>query len=186
MGRCKRAATIGTCATASGLCHCANMDILDAPPPPDSLIAEYAQRDGYYTDCFEAEINTAVTLEQLICAFYTQPLFRAERFVLRVLARSPSTDADVRALAAGSQAEFAVWTVAARRPTEILMKDRSGRTLSWLQTDGQQLRFGSVVVPVKGRRGELTLGPVFHSLLSAHKFYSRALLVGAVRRVEKV
>jgi hypothetical protein len=45
------------------------------------------------------------------------------------------------------------------------------------------LRFGSVVVPVPGRGGKLTLGPVFHSLQGAHKIYSRALLAGAVRRL---
>ena len=162
------------------------MNILDAPVPPGSLIADFAERAGHYTDCFEVEIADTVTLEGLIRAFYTQPLFRAERLVLRVLARSPSSDADVRALAAGTQAEFAVWTVMDRKETEILMQDRSGRTLSWLQADGQKLWFGSVVVPVKGRGGELTLGPVFHSLLGAHKLYSRALLAGAVRRLGKV
>ena len=64
------------------------------------------------------------------------------------------------------------------------MADRSGRTMSWLMVDADHLRFGSVVVPERSRSGKLTLGPVFHSLLSAHKVYSRALLAGAARRVQ--
>ena len=102
---------------------------------------------------------------------------------LRIAARQPSTDADVAALASGTADTFAVWTVAGRTGHELLMADRSGRTMSWLMVDADHLRFGSVVVPVAGRGGKLTLGPVFHSLLGAHKVYSRALLSGAARRL---
>ncbi|WP_299725025.1 hypothetical protein [uncultured Tateyamaria sp.] len=159
------------------------MDIRETTAPADSLIAPFRAQEAHHTDCFEVECASDVTLPNYITAFYTQPLFRAERLVLRVAARAPSTDADVAALAAGTADRFAVWRVSERRETEIFLTDRSGRTCSWLQVGAGVLRFGSVVVPVRGRNGKLTLGPVFHSLLGAHKLYSRALLAGAARRV---
>ena len=159
------------------------MKIDETAPPPDTLIAEFAAREGHYTDCFEAACAAPVTLPAFITAFYTQPLFRAERLLLRVAARAPSTDADVAALAAGAGSEFAVWRVGGRTETELFLADKGGRTGSWLQVAPDVLRFGSVVIPVPGRNGVLTLGPVFHSLLGAHKLYSRALLAGAARRV---
>ncbi|APX13792.1 hypothetical protein BWR18_09085 [Tateyamaria omphalii] len=141
-------------------------------------------KEAHYTDCFETPVSAPVSLAAFIRAFYTQPLFKAERLVLRIAARQPSTDAEVQALADGQADAFAVWSVSGRNEQELLMADRSGRTLSWLMADAGHLRFGSVVVPERTKLGKLTLGPVFHSLLSAHKVYSRALLSGAVRRVQ--
>jgi len=157
------------------------MQTTETEPPDDSLIASYARRDGHYTDCFEAQCPQGV----YITAFYTQPLFRAERVVLRLAARAPSTDDEVAALASGAATQLAVWQVEDRRETEVLLKEKSGRTCSWLQVQDGILRFGSVVIPVSGRGGKLTLGPVFHSLLGAHKVYSRALLVGAARQLAR-
>lgn len=158
--------------------------IIDEIPVPDgTLIAPYAVAEAHYVDCFECANARGAGLAALIQAFYTQPLFKAERVVLGMAARTPSTDADVAALASGATDRFAVWHVAGRTATEVLMQDKSGRTLSWLQAEAEVLRFGSVVVPVPGRGGKLTLGPVFHSLLGAHKVYSRALLAGAARRI---
>lgn len=151
--------------------------------PKSSLIAPYSQVEGQYADCFECPNPKGVDLEAFVHAFYTQPLFQAERLVLRIAARAPATDADVAELAAGIADQFAVWHVVDRTPDELLLKDKRGRTLSWLQAGADVLRFGSVVVPVPGRGGKPTLGPVFQSLLGAHKVYSRALLSGAARRV---
>lgn len=159
------------------------MRIDETSPPADTLIAPYVTQEAHYTDCFQVAVHRPVSLGQYITAFYTQPLFRAERLVLRVAARAPSSDADVAALAGGASTRFAVWTVTARTETELFLMDKSGRTCSWLQVAGDRLRFGSVVVPVAGRGGRLTLGPVFHSLIGAHKVYSRALLAGAARRL---
>lgn len=160
------------------------MEITETVPPPDSLIAPFLEREAHHVDCFEVPYEgPAVTFAAFITAFYTQPLFRAERVVLRFLAGAPSTDADVTALAQGRATQFAVWTVHERREDEIFLMDKGGRTGSWLQTGDGVLRFGSVVVPVPGRGGRPTLGPVFHSLLGAHKVYSRALLAGAARKV---
>lgn len=152
-------------------------------PPENSLIAPYHGAEGHYVDCFACAAPDAATLPAFIVAFYTQPLFQAERLVLRLAARSPSTDAEAKALADGARDTFAVWRVAGRSDWDILLADASGRTLSWLGVGDGQLWFGSVVVPVRDRRGRLTLGPVFQTLLGVHKVYSRALLAGAVRRI---
>lgn len=160
------------------------MNVTECPIPPSSLLAAYEKAEGHYTDCYGCDARGGVTLAAFIRAFYTQPLFRGERLVLRLLAHAPSSDVDVAALAEGQAERFAVWQVIGRTDDELLMQDRSGRTMSWLQVADGQLRFGSVVVPVAGRGGKLTLGPVFHSLLGAHKLYSRALLAGAARRVQ--
>ena len=165
------------------LWHSAQMQINETEPPVGSLITAYAAREGYYTDCFETSCAATTTLSDYINAFYTQPLFRAERLVLRIAARAPSTDDEVAALAAGTSSRFAVWQVEDRLAGEVLLREKSGRTCSWLHVGNGQLRFGSVVVPVPGRGGAPTLGPVFNSLLGAHKVYSRALLAGAARRL---
>ena len=157
------------------------MDIRQTDVPPGSLIAPFATAEGHYADCFVAP-GFGADLATFIAAFYTQSLMRAERVVLRVAAGAQSTDAEAVALAAGETDRFAVWKVKQRTETELLMADASGRTMSWLSVTGD-LAFGSVVVPVRDRRGRLTLGPVFHSLLGAHRLYSRALLAGAARGV---
>lgn len=159
------------------------MTIEETAPPADSLLAQFADAEGHYTDCFVAAGKRA-ELSDFVEAFYTQPLFQAERLVLRFAARAPSTDAEAAALARGDLDRFASWHVTARTDTELLLQDASGRTMSWLSTAGD-LSFGSVVVPVRDRRGRLTLGPVFQSLLSVHKVYSRALLVGSVGRLRR-
>lgn len=159
------------------------MQIDEISPPGGTFLADQAAQEAHYADCFEVGGITA-SLPDFIAAFCTQPLFKAERLVLRLGAGAPSSDAEARALAEGALDRFAIWTVKARSDSEILLADtQSHRTLLWLSV-GQGLRFGSVVVPVRNRRGKLVLGPVFDSLLGAHKLYSRALLAGAARRVK--
>lgn len=161
------------------------MRIEETSVPDGTLIAPFVQKPAHHTDCFVAPMPGPVTLGAFIQAFYTQPLFQAERLVLRLAAGARSSDAQAAALAQGHAHRFAVWEVSSRTETEILLADRAGRTMSWLMASDDSLRFGSVVVPVRSRSGKLTLGPVFHSLLGAHKVYSRALLAGAARRVQR-
>ncbi len=161
--------------------------VSDAPLPDGSLIAPFGEMEGHYTDAFRVRVAGDVDLAALIGAFYRTPLFRAERFVLRIAARAPSTDAELDALASGAAERFAAWSVEARRDDEILLSDQSGRTKSWLRIApaegvGTELWFGSVVVPVM-KRGKLTLGPVFDALLKPHLIYSRALLGSAAFRL---
>jgi len=161
------------------------MKIDEIPVPEGTLIATYADREAHYTDCFETQVAVPVSLGVFINAFYTQPLFQAERIVLRLFAGQASSDAEAKALANGAADRFAVWQVQGRTPAELLMADQAGRTMSWLMVTEDRLRFGSIVVPQRTKSGKLTLGPVFDSLIGAHKVYSRALLSGAVRRASK-
>lgn len=157
--------------------------------PPGRLIADYAERAGHFTDCYSCVVPGQVALADYVTAFYTTPLFRAERFVLRVAARTPSTDAQARAVADGQSERFAIWTVETRRGNELMMAERSGRTKSWFKVLSQggetQLLFGTVVVPVPSKSGDPVLGPVFDSLKWAHTIYARALLAAAARRVQR-
>ena len=120
-------------------------------PPEESLIAPFFEQAGCYADAFCAEVPTRQYLRDFVSAFYTTGLFRAERAVLGLLARAPSSDADAMALAAGMTDRFAVWRVEARTEDQILLADASGRTKSWLHArpgaNGTQLWFGSVVLP---------------------------------------
>lgn len=152
------------------------MSVTAASLPDDALLQTYVARDDCYTDCFVA--SGVTTLPGYIQAFYTTPLFRAERVMLR-LAGFPSTDQDVLALAGGAD-RFAAWTVEARRSDQILLCDHSARTRSWLMARDKMLYFGSAVVPA--RPGQ-PLGALFTGLLGFHTLYSRALLAAAVRRI---
>jgi hypothetical protein len=162
------------------------MQISEPDVPEWSFLTAEAAKDGYYTDLFATEVDGHVTLAAFIQAFYTTPLFRAERLVLRIAARLPSTDQQVADLANADATKFAAWTVEAREDTQILLN--AGRTKSCLmvthEADKTQLMFGSVVVPepAKGNKPP-RLGPVFDTLLSAHKVYSRLLLSAAARRL---
>ena len=158
------------------------MQIEEVPPPPQSLIAPFAVAEGHYADAFVTSATQGVAFAEYVEAFYTTRLFKLERLVLSLIG-ARSTDAEARELAKGLRERFAAWDVAGRGEDEILMRQRGGPTKSWLALREGKLWFGSVVVPVE-RRGRLTLGPVFHSLVGAHKVYSRLLLSAAVRKVQ--
>lgn len=148
-----------------------------------------------YTDCYSTSINEQVSLADFVLAFYTTPVFRLERIILKYLARAPSTDAEARLLAQGSIESFAAWRTEQRSEEQLLMCDVSGRTRSWFMVDqtqngdqpGTLLRFGSAVVPKENRStGELELGIGFSALLGFHRLYSIVLLSSARRRLGKV
>src|SRR5271169_6890397 len=93
-------------------------------PPDDALLKTHRggvspDRWGRYTDCFSIDVDRQVSLADFVFAFYTSPLFRIERLILRILAGAPSSDADVRALADGSASSFAVWYVGERTATQL-------------------------------------------------------------------
>ncbi|MEO9819205.1 MAG: hypothetical protein ABJ370_05130 [Paracoccaceae bacterium] len=160
----------------------------ECPVPENRLISPFRAAEAHHTDAFCLEFAGQVDLADFINAFYTSWLFKLERLVLRVFAKAPTSDAQAQALASGDLDTFAVWRVEGREPTEILLGERSGRTKSWLAIEpaGEVTRlwFGSIVVPVH-RKGKLTLGPVFDSLLGAHKVYSRSLLMAAAAQLRR-
>jgi hypothetical protein len=128
--------------------------------PEEALLKTYRggvrpERWGRYGDCFSVTVDRAVSLADFVFAFYTSPLFRIERWMLRVLVDAPASDVAARALADGSAASFAVWYVGHRTDTQLLMCDRYERTRSWFRVvprDGPctLLQFGSAVAAARG------------------------------------
>ena len=147
---------------------------------PDEALTQRYRASGAHADCFFTELARPVTHAEFVEAFYTTGLFRLERWILRLCVARPSTDAEARALARGERDSFAAWTVEARAPNQVLLRDFTGRTCSWLMVQGAdrgpgtRLYFGSVVLP---------LSPVHARLLALHTLYSRLLLRAAARRL---
>ena len=157
--------------------------------PADALTQRH-RLAGAYTDCYFTDFPRAVAQAEYVTAFYTSWLFRLERWLLRFLVARPSTDDEARALARGERDAFAAWTVEARAPGQLLMRDFTGRTCSWFMVEprerppGTRLFFGSVVEPVRDRKtGTASLGPVHGNLIGFHRLYSRLLLRAAAGRL---
>ena len=153
------------------------------PVPKDALLQVYVGHETSYTDCFEVMSPHAVTLPELIIAFYTTWLFRLERVVLSVLLRRWVRDTDAQALAQGSD-RFAAWQVEGREEMQILLADGVGHTRSYLAVSGKEggatrLVFGSAVIAPEGRE----LGRMVRLLIPLHRFYSKALLRLAERKL---
>jgi hypothetical protein len=167
--------------------------IQPCPLPPDALLLSYAGKGGY-VDCYSCEIEGRVSHVEFVQAFYTTALFKLERLILRWAVMRPSSNAQAAQLARAETSEFAAWSVEARAPDQILLRDLAGRTRSWLMvapvgTAGERTRllFGSGIVPVRdASSGAARLGWSFRALLGFHKLYSRALLGAARRRLSRV
>ncbi len=155
---------------------------MDAPLPEDALLARYGP--PHYTDCFATTVAGNVSLAEFVYAFYTAPLFRCERIILKLIGRG-STDADALRLVQAEGDVFAAWTVEDRSGTQLLMCDFQSRTRSWFRVEaadaGTTLYFGSAVI--KDDKAEQKTG--FGILLGLHRLYSRLLLRGAVRRLRR-
>ena len=166
--------------------------IVTATPVPIDTSLHRLRLAGHFTDCFTTVIPTAVALPQFIEAFYTTPLFKAERLVLRLLLRQRTTDRQAHELANGTRTTFAVWRVAERTTDEILLSDESGRTSSWLMIREEAsgpiratcLLFGSAIKPTaQSASGTPQLSPMFRAILGLHTVYSIKLLQAAARRL---
>jgi hypothetical protein len=143
-------------------------------------------------DCFAVTVNRPVTLAEFVFAFYTSPVFRIERLILRLLANAPSMDSDVQRLAEGSGTSFAIWRVGARTPTQLLMCDRYERTRSWfsvvrLDAGKTLLQFGSAVASRSEQKTESKVRRfMFRLLMKFHVAYSEILLHAAKRGVGRL
>jgi hypothetical protein len=163
-------------------------DILTGEPLAKALTWSY-RAAGDYVDCYFTELARPVTFAQYVEAFYTTTIFKSERLILRYLAARASTDAEARQLAHGERESFAAWSLVSRAPDQILMRDFTGRTYSWLMTEAiepgaTRLYFGSVITRVRDAgTGRTSLGPVHGRLLGFHKFYSRLLLRAAAHKL---
>jgi hypothetical protein len=172
------------------------LKITETPVAADALLRTYRggkhpDRWGHYGDCYSIVVDRAVALSAWVFAFYTSPVFRVERWILRFLARAPSSDEQVRAVAEGRGDNFAVWTVGERTSTQLLMCDRYGTTRSWFRvvpqaSGGTLLQFGSAVAARPAERNSLKMSRGFGVLLGFHRLYSRVLLAAARRRVGRV
>ena len=170
-----------------------SMPVALATELPSSTLLSALREQGCFADCYTTTLPRPVTQAQFVEAFYTTPLFKAERWVLRCLAGRRSSDAQARELARGRRDAFAVWKVAQRAPDQILLTDETGRTSSWLMVRPEaatsagvstRLFFGSAIRPRRvGATGQAQFGPGFHALLGLHGFYSRRLLQAAAARL---
>ncbi len=170
------------------------------PIPEGALLNQYRNRSPtedaeVYTDCFSVDIDGALVLSEFVFSFYTTPVFKLERAILKHLAAKPSSDYEAKQLSDGSIDAFAAWTVEERTEEQLLMCDYLGRTRSWFMvspkvTTGRPktlLYFGSAVVPIENRKtGKLEIGSRFSLLLGFHKLYSKILLHSAKLRLEKM
>jgi len=159
--------------------------------PEGALLASYAGA-GVYTDCYAVDVAGAVSLARYVTAFYTTPVFRLERLILRWAVALPSTDSQASRLAAGESDAFAAWQVEKRGDHQLLLADLRGRTRSWLMVvpletangAATRLYFGSAVLPAPGSvPGASTPGPGFRALLGFHRIYSEVLLLAAKSRL---
>lgn len=168
--------------------------------PSESLLIKYLNQ-GAYVDCYTAEVDRLVSHAEFVEAFYSTGVFKLERRLLTWFAGSPSTDEEISELASGqsqgqSQGQgqaFAIWSVEARAPNQLLLCDFQNRTRSWLMVapgrSGRSTRlfFGSAVVPIVDRSsGHRSMGFAFRALLGFHKLYSRVLLHAALKRIKRV
>lgn len=159
--------------------------ILPGPLPQEALLQRYQTEPGCYTDCFQCTVRRPISLPAFVEAFYTAPLFRAERLVLKYGLKRPSTDAQAHAMAYGEITRFAAWDLEDRSETQLLMCDMHQATRSWFMTEtldrgATLLRFGSAVMPKAGTNG---LPLPLKVLIPLHRLYARLLLRGAVNRV---
>jgi hypothetical protein len=166
--------------------------IQSAAIPASALLQAYGAGIGY-ADCYCAELASETSLESFVGAFYTTPLLKVERAILRWFASKPSSDADALELARGTSTKFAAWKVEGRTSNELLLADFTGRTRSWLMAESlvtqggrpsTRLYFGSAVVPLKDKStGKESMGFGFRALLGFHKAYSRLLLQSALSKL---
>lgn len=160
--------------------------------PLNSLLRAY-QAGGGFADCYVTEVSGHVTQAAFVEAFYTSPLFKVERTLLKYVANKPASDADAKQLAAGKVEMFSAWRVEDQSASELLLADFTGRTRSWLraapvagreQASRTRLYFGSAVLPRLGSgSAKPSMDLPFHALLGFHRLYSRLLLGAASRRV---
>jgi len=141
-----------------------------------------------HTDLLEASLLSAYRAARAYTDAFTVDVPGAVMLVLSTLVAKPSRDAEAQSLADGQGTRFAAWTVEAREADEIVMCDFLKKTRSWLRVEpqptGTRLWFGSAVVPEHILPdGRVRLGAGFDQLIPVHRFYSRALLSAAARRL---
>ncbi len=166
-------------------------DVRACELPSTALLTRYADAPASagaaYTDCFCISIASAPDMDTFVTAFYSTWLFKMERWLLARAGYQSSAD-DLSALAARRGTRFAAWTVEARSANQVLLRDASGHTRSWLMrapgASQTTLLFGSAVIGARSADGSGARLPLaYRVLLPVHRLYSRALLALAARRL---
>ncbi len=111
------------------------LNIEKCPLPKDSFLNKYEIIEGCFTDCYTTSINKPVNFASYVNAFYTTPLFKLERVLLKLSISKPSTDNEAGKLANAKIDTFSAWNVEERSTTQLLMCDISKRTRSWLMIE---------------------------------------------------
>ena len=150
-----------------------------AEVPEGALIARYLAETGAHVDAYCVAGPREIGLPDYVSAFFTSPVFRLERALLRVFARTKSSDAQVRALAEGTGTHMALWEVEARSEHELLLCVPGTPIRTWLAIRDGKLRFGSVVLAEPNGTQSLFA----RVLMPFHALYSRVLLWAAARRI---
>ena len=88
--------------------------------PDGALLNKYLEEETC-TDCYVTDIPGLVSHAQFVTAFYTTSVFKLERLILKMAVSRPSTDVQVKQLAAGSIDVFAAWHVEARTENQLLL-----------------------------------------------------------------
>ena len=169
------------------------LSVKKCPVPANTMLDKYSTM-GAYVDCYQTDAPRQVSLPEFIFAFYTTPLCKLERSVLKLVVAKPSTVLQAKQLADGSRNEFSAWHVESRKDHEILMCDFRGHTRSWLMvnpidrnTDPRaHLYFGSAVVPIRNSKtGKRSIGRGYQALLGFHKIYSVLLLYSSKLHLQR-
>lgn len=159
--------------------------------PDNALLRRYLE-GGHYVDCFATKLHGPYSQADFVAAFYTTRLFKLERLVLLLIGK-PSSDGDATRLANGTASRFAAWDVEDRTDQQLLLRDFTGRTRSWLMTArcdeapaGTRLYFGSAVVRSAPQSGSATgKSTRVPPLVGLHQRYSVWLLRAARQRLQR-
>jgi len=156
--------------------------------PSHALSASYKEQ-GAFVDCYYIDIAKDVGLDNYIQAFYTTALFKVERSLLSLATFKRTKDDEAVKLSLGESDSYSIWTVEGRQSNQIMLRDFTGNTRSWLMVEkasgggcdsnrdsemSTRLYFGSVVVPKDvTENGAGSFGVLFHLLGKFHQVYSR-------------
>ena len=164
--------------------------VFETELPSNALSAIYKEQ-GAFVDCYYMDIAKDVGLDDYIQAFYTTTLFKLERSLLSLATFKRAVDSEAVELSTGKSDTYSIWTVEGRESDQIMLRDFTSSTRSWLMVQkprdnemSTRLYFGSVVVPKnKTKSGQASFGVLFHLLGKFHLLYSQALLSAAYRKL---
>ncbi len=161
--------------------------------PSHALSTSYKEQ-GAFVDCYYIDITKDISLDKYIQAFYTTAIFKLERSLLSLATFKCTKDDEAIELSLEKSDSYSIWTVEGRQSNQIMLRDFTGNTRSWLMVEklnenemSTRLYFGSVVVPKNiTENKQASFGVLFHLFGKFHEIYSRALLNAAFRKLKRI